>query len=97
MRKLILTAAIFFCCILILSANSPIGQWNQKPQQDESYIYIYRGGQMGGALTNFAIWVDDKKVCKLSNGKYLKVPVTPGKHTVSARRGGVGVMKKKRR
>ena len=94
MRKLILSAVMMFSGTLILSAKSPIAQRDKKSHQEESFIYVYRGGQIGGALTNFAIWVDDQKVCKLSNGKYLKVPVKPGKHTVSARRGGVGVMKK---
>ena len=47
-----------------------------------------------GSLTNFTIWVDDQKLCKISNGKYFKVPVKPGTHIVSAKRGGVDVMKK---
>jgi Protein of unknown function (DUF2846) len=47
-----------------------------------------------GSLTNFTIWVDDQKLCKISNGKYFKVPVKAGTHIVSAKRGGVGVMKK---
>jgi hypothetical protein len=47
-----------------------------------------------GSLTNFTIWVDEKKLCKISNGKYFRVPVKPGTHTVSAKRGGVGIMKK---
>ena len=61
---------------------------------DSSFIFIYRGGQFTGALTNFTIFVDDIKLCKISNGKYFKVPVKPGAHVVSAKRGGVGIMKK---
>ena len=62
--------------------------------KDSSYIYIYRGGQFGGALTNFSIWVDNTKLCKLSNGRYFMIAVGPGTHAVSAKRGGVGIGKK---
>lgn len=62
--------------------------------KDSSYIYVYRGGQFGGAFTNFAIWLDNTKLCKLSNGKYFMIAVGPGTHTVSAKRGGVGIGKK---
>ena len=62
--------------------------------KDSSYIYIYRGGQFGGAFTNFSIWVDNAKLCKLSNGRYFMIAVDPGTHSVSAKRGGVGIGKK---
>lgn len=61
---------------------------------DSSFIYIYRGGQFGGALTNFSIFLDEVKLCKLSNDRYFKIAVAPGTHTVSAKQGGVGVFKK---
>ncbi len=64
------------------------------PGQDSSYIYIFRGGQFSGAFTNFAIWVDETKLCKISNNKYLRVPVMPGTHIVSAKQGGIAIMKK---
>ena len=64
------------------------------PNADSSFIYIYRGGQFVGSLTNFAIWVDDQKLCKISNGRYFKVPVKPGSHNISAKRGGIGIGKK---
>lgn len=67
---------------------------NAHPAEDSSFIYIYRGGQFAGAFTNFAIWVDETKLCKISNNKFLRVPVSPGTHVVSAKQGGVAIMKK---
>ena len=64
------------------------------PDGDSSYIYIYRGGQFSGALTNFTIYVDNEKLCKLSNNKYFKVPVKAGTHVVSAKQSGIAIMKK---
>ena len=80
----------------VLSAEAFAGSMTPltTPNADTSFLYIYRGGQFGGALTNFSIWVDDKKLCKISNGKYIKVPLSPGTHKVEAKIGGVGIMKK---
>jgi hypothetical protein len=59
-----------------------------------SYIIVFRGGQFASALSNYNIFIDGKKVCKLSNGKYLKYPVSPGKHEIEAKKAGVDIMKK---
>ena len=61
---------------------------------DSSFIYIYRVGQFSGALANFTIFVDGQKLCKISNNKYFKVGVPPGKHEISAKVSGIGLMKK---
>jgi len=65
-----------------------------QPAGDSCYIYIYREGSFTGSLANFAIYVDAQQLCKLSNKRYFKVGVKPGKHTISAHRGGVGIGKK---
>ena len=88
--KLILTAIFIITSITLSAAVS-------KPDKlyvDSSFVYIYRVGQWSGAAANWAIFVDAEKICKLSNNKFIKVPVKPGKHIISARVGGVGVMKK---
>ncbi|MGC4103971.1 DUF2846 domain-containing protein [Ferruginibacter sp.] len=59
-----------------------------------SYIVIFRGGQLGAALSNYNIFVDGRKICKLSNGRYLKYKVTPGKHEIEAKKAGVDLSKK---
>ena len=64
------------------------------PARTGSYIIVYRGGQFASALTNYSIFIDGKRVCKLSNGRYFKYPVSPGKHEIEAKKAGVDIMKK---
>lgn len=59
-----------------------------------SYIIVFRSGQFVSALVNYSIFIDGKKICKLSNGKYFKYPVSPGKHEIEAKKAGVDIMKK---
>lgn len=91
MKLLFLAAS---CFLLSLSGVQQSTQVQADEAEDSSFIYIYRGGQFSGALVNFSIYLDETKLCKLSNGKYFKLAVTPGTHTVSAKQGGVGVFKK---
>jgi hypothetical protein len=51
-------------------------------------------GQWGGAGANWAIFVDEEKKCKLSNNKYMRIAVKPGKHRISAKVGGASLFKK---
>src|SRR5437868_15413605 len=86
----ITTVALAFVAI---AATKTVGAITRSiPEADSSFIYIYRGGQFAGSLTNFAIWVDDQKLCKISNGRYFSVPVKLGAHTISAKRGGVVIV-----
>lgn len=105
MKKILPPVLLMGFCISLLSFICKIEK-NQKeinhlsiisaghPQNDSSFIYIYRVGQFNGALANFAVFVDGKKLCKISNNKYFKVGVAPGKHEISAKVGGIGIMKK---
>ncbi|MBN8879101.1 MAG: DUF2846 domain-containing protein [Sphingobacteriales bacterium] len=61
---------------------------------DTTYIYIYRTGQFNGAAANWAIFLDGEKKCKLSNNRFMRLAVTPGKHTVNAKIGGASLFKK---
>jgi hypothetical protein len=65
-----------------------------KPTNTESYIIVFRGGQFAAALNNYNIFIDGRKVCALSNGKYFKYPVSPGKHEIEAKKAGVDLAKK---
>lgn len=38
-----------------------------------------------GGLADFAISIDSVRVAKLSNGRYLSLPVTAGQHIVAAK------------
>ena len=61
---------------------------------DTTYIYVYRVGQLSGAAANWAVFLDEEKKCKLSNNKYMRLVVTPGKHKISAKVGGAALLKK---
>ena len=70
------------------------GDAQTTPPPNESYIYFYRDGEFGGAMKNYKMFVDDKKVCKISNGRWFKFTVEPGKHDIEAKVGGTSLMKK---
>ncbi|HZH96136.1 MAG TPA: DUF2846 domain-containing protein [Flavisolibacter sp.] len=87
--------------IILLSAVVVIGlSFIPKPvilkneTAEKATIYVYRGGQLSGALSNWALFVNEKKMCKLSNNKFMKLEVEPGKHLISAKVGGVQILKK---
>jgi Protein of unknown function (DUF2846) len=61
---------------------------------DSTFIYVYRVGQFSGAAANWAVFLDGQKTCKLSNNKFMRLAVTPGKHTISAKVGGMTILKK---
>jgi hypothetical protein len=65
-----------------------------KPANTKSYIIVFRSGQFAAALNNYNIFIDGRKVCALSNGKYFKYPVSPGKHEIEAKKAGVDLAKK---
>jgi hypothetical protein len=94
MKKLFLTVVLAFAFVIIVQAKTTRSRITPSPDTDSSFIFIYRGGSFSGSLTNFIIYVDDQQLCKLSNKRYFKVPVKPGKHIISAKRGGVGIGKK---
>jgi hypothetical protein len=88
---------ICFSLLLTLSAlmafNTSFAR-DPRRNNDSTFIYVYRVGQLSGAGANWAVFLDDQKICKLSNNKYMRLQVTPGKHKISAKVGGVGLMKK---
>lgn len=67
---------------------------NDEPGAETATVYIYRVGQFNAAAANWSIFADDEKICKLSNNKFIKHEVKPGKHMYSAKVGGVGILKK---
>ncbi len=91
MKKMLLISMILTSSILFPGS----GQASTiTPPGDTTYIYVYRVGQWNAAAANWAIFMDDEKKCKLSNNKYMRLAVTPGKHKISAKVGGAGLFKK---
>lgn len=83
----------FFIMACVLTSQLAYSRETALPG-DSTYIYVYRVGQFSGAGANWAIFLDDQKICKLSNNKYMRLAVAPGKHRISAKVGGVGLLKK---
>ena len=48
---------------------------------DKVTVYIYRYKRFTGSALEPSIYVDEKKVAVMDNGRYFKVLVAPGKHT----------------
>ena len=92
MKKVFFPA--LFVCIAIFASSFKSSSPKTSKKADNAIVYIYRVGQMSGALANWAVFADGEKICKLSNNKYIKQEVQPGKHVYNAHVGGVGVFKK---
>ncbi len=58
-------------------------------------LVIYRDKQFAGSALNFALYINDVKLCKLSNNRYIEWEVDPGEVIVNAKRGGMEAFKKK--
>ncbi|HEX2848820.1 MAG TPA: DUF2846 domain-containing protein [Chitinophagaceae bacterium] len=92
MKKIILLSFVISALAISPAAYSCTTPGN--PTNDSTYIYIYRTGQFNGAAANWAIFLDGEKKCKLSNNRFMRLAVAPGKHTVSAKIGGASLFKK---
>jgi hypothetical protein len=90
--KLLAICAIAVSALSIPKTNTELTK--SLSSADSSFVYIYRVGQFGGALSNFSVFVDGKKLCKISNNKYFKIALSPGNHVINAKVGGMSVFKK---
>ena len=91
MRKFLFASMTFLAGILFFNSGYCEAV---KTNGDTTYIYVYRVGQLTGAAVNWAVFLDDQRKCKLSNNKYIRLVVAPGKHKINAKIGGVGFLKK---
>ncbi|MGZ5191330.1 MAG: DUF2846 domain-containing protein [Flavisolibacter sp.] len=89
MKNLICFAFLFACFAFTTPPKKTLSR-----SEEQATIYIYRTGQFMGSTANWSMWVDEKKICKLSNNKFIKVTVDKGKHIVASKQGGVSIMKK---
>ncbi|GAB2517579.1 DUF2846 domain-containing protein [Spirosoma aerophilum] len=65
-----------------------------RPHDDFASIYIYRGRQYFGSALNYALFANGEKICKLSNNRFIEYKTKPGKLSLTAHTGGVGLIKK---
>lgn len=74
------------CCVLGC-ASLTFAQEQAKPaasdatSQDKSTIYLYRLKQFAGYALEPSVYMDDKELARMDNGRYFGVQVDPGKHT----------------
>ena len=64
------------------------------PTDGMATVCIYRGGQFMGALSNYAVYINGEKICKLSNERYIEYQAKPGTLNIMAKNGGVEMFKK---
>jgi hypothetical protein len=87
--KLIIAFALSF-----LSFAAATEQTSTSPQGDEAKVYVYASQKTKEIAfrVTASIYLDDKLIAKLPNGRYFLVSVTPGTHSFygkSKKRGGV--------
>jgi hypothetical protein len=58
-------------------------------------LVIYRDKQFAGSALNFALYINDVKLCKISNNRFIEWEVDPGEVVLNAKRGGIEAFKKK--
>ena len=89
-----ITALVCIACLTALTTAFRSDAPTAQNRADYATVYIYRTGQFVGSGTNFAIFANGEKVCKLSNNRYIEYKAKPGKLNLSAHVGGIGVFKK---
>ncbi len=62
--------------------------------EGKAKLIIYRDKQFAGSTLNFALYINDVKLCKLSNNRYIEWEVDPGEVVINAKRGGIEAFKK---
>jgi hypothetical protein len=95
MSKRILSAALIVGFAALSTSFVPASNLKILDTKDEkATIFIYRVGQFNGAAANWAVYADGTKVCKISNNKFMKLELVPGKHEFNAKIGGPVLFKK---
>ena len=104
MKQLFIGLLLIVCCNAAMAQyipppeNTPVKTTAKKKVKPvvtnlPGYIIIFRGGQLGTALSNYNVFIDGTKICKLSNGKFLKYQVQAGKHAIEIKKAGMNLSK----
>jgi len=86
---------LFITLLPLLFAFTPSEKVEEFSDEDKATIVFYRKGQFGGALQNYNVYVNGRKLCKISNGKFFSYKIAPGEVYLTSKAGGVEVFKKK--
>lgn len=55
----------------------------------DATVYLFRTSRFVGVLANFTVKLDGKKICKLSNKRFLKLSLKPGIHHLESYFSGI--------
>jgi hypothetical protein len=81
-RRLVPLFVVVLLVIPQLWAQEKAAQSDEKAQ--DSTIVFYREKHFTGSALKPSIYVDDKEIDRLSNGRWLSVSVPPGKQSLSS-------------
>ncbi|MFC0774956.1 DUF2846 domain-containing protein [Terrimonas alba] len=79
---------IFFALLIlptVILSSKPAYCASKQSTSDTAYIYVFRVGKLAGSAGNWPILLDGKEECRLSNKKYMRLAVSPGKHKIFTR------------
>jgi hypothetical protein len=60
-------------------------------QEGKATLYVYRHRRFEGAALKPSVYVDDKEMARMENGRYFVVKLEPGKHSVRSNDRASGV------
>lgn len=91
--KLITTSLLSLICLFGLSQTNVIT--TPVAPADKALVIFIRPAELNSALDNWVLMEDEKEFCRISNNRFVTKITEPGKHTYSAKRGGIGIGKVK--
>jgi hypothetical protein len=93
------SAFVHYGCILTLAAMLTISSCSRAsgpafagtalPESSKAGIYLYRRSALAAYGQPFTVLVDGKPVGQLANASYIRLPLTPGRHTLQIAPGGI--------
>lgn len=91
--KPIITSLLILCSLFGWSQTNVSSLPVAPP--DKALVVFIRPAELTSALDNWVLMEDEKEFCRISNNRFVTKIAEPGKHTYSAKRGGVGIGKVK--
>jgi hypothetical protein len=93
------SAFVHYGCILTLAAiltisscsraSGPAFAGTAAPESSQAGIYLYRRSALAAYAQPFTVLLDGKPAGQLANASYIRLPLTPGRHTLQIAPGGI--------
>jgi hypothetical protein len=75
-------SATFSISVILFVIAPVLGQISDQPQ--EAQLTVYRPKHFHGSTLAPSVYLDDKQVARLHNGRYFSLKTKPGKHRLSS-------------